>query len=280
MSNLKQKIFNILAIASVAAIATGCATPKKIAYFQDLETQTIEIPVQARVITLQPEDKLTIVVKSKDPALAELFNLGISTSRIGQNQSVNGEGVEIRNYNGSNENMSNYTVDPQGNIDFPVLGKIHVAGMNRSELAGFIKGELTGRNLVKDPVVTVEFVNTGINVMGEVKNPGRYDINRDRLTVLDAIALAGDLDIQGQRENVLVMREENGQIKSYRIDLTNGQKMLQSPGFYLKQNDIVYVEPNGVKKRQTTVNGNTALSASFWVSVASLLTSVAVLIFK
>ena len=116
--------------------------------------------------------------------------------------------------------------------------------------------------------------------MGEVLAPGRYDMNRDNITILEALSLAGDLTIQGKRDNVMVIREEDGQLKTYRVDLTNGQQLMSSPAFYLKQDDIVYVEPNGVRKRQTTVNGNTALSASFWVSVASLLTSVAVLIFK
>ena len=151
--------------------------------------------------------------------------------------------------------------------------------MTRSEVAGFIKGELMGRDLVKDPTVTVEFLNTGVSVMGEVLAPGRYDMNRDNITILEALSLAGDLTIQGKRDNVMVIREEDGQLKTYRVDLTNGQQLMSSPAFYLKQDDIVYVEPNGVRKRQTTVNGNTALSASFWVSVASLLTSVAVLIF-
>lgn len=280
MFKLKRSLLHIAVIAGLAIAVSSCASPKGVAYFQDIDTEIIKLASQPTQIKVKPEDKLSIVVKSKDPALAELFNLGISTSRVGQSQSVNGEGVQIRNYSSSNENMSNYTVNPEGDIDFPVIGKLHIAGMTRSEVAGFIKGELMGRNLIKDPVVTVEFLNVGINVMGEVKNPGRYDLNRDHITVVDALALAGDLDIQGQRQNILVMRQEDGELKSYRIDLTKGKQMIESPGYFLQQNDVVYVEPNGVKKRQTTVNGNTALSASFWVSVASLLTSVAVLIFK
>lgn len=130
-----------------------------------------------------------------------------------------------------------------------------------------------GRELVKDPTVTVEFVNTGINVMGEVMTPGRYDINRDHLTVLDALSLAGDLTINGRRENVKVLREENGQTKVYTLDLTDLNKLVKSPAYSLQQNDVVYVEPNDFRKRQTTVNGNNALSTGFWISVASLITS-------
>lgn len=271
----------LLALLVGGLALTGCTTPKDVAYFQDLDTAVITESAQRRAIRVQPEDKLSIIVNSKDPALAALFNLPVLTNRIGQNNSYSGTGAQIRNYQTSqSEGIASYTVDPQGDIDFPVLGKIHIAGMTRSEVAGFIKGELMGRDLVKDPTVTVEFLNTGVSVMGEVLAPGRYDMNRDNITILEALSLAGDLTIQGKRDNVMVIREEDGQLKTYRVDLTNGQQLMSSPAFYLKQDDIVYVEPNGVRKRQTTVNGNTALSASFWVSVASLLTSVAVLIFK
>lgn len=274
-----KHLFRILCVATVA-LAASCSTPKNITYFQDLDQTAVLDMADRQMIRIEPEDKISIVVKSKDPALAELFNLSISTNRIGNNTSTSGNTATIRTYSGTSESMSNYTVDPKGDIDFPILGTLHVAGMTRFEVAAFIKGELIGRNLVKDPVISVEFLNTGISVMGEVTNPGRFDMNRDNITVLDAIALAGDLTIQGQRENVLVLREENGQMKTYRIDLTNASQMVRSPGFNLKQNDIVYVEPNPMKKRSTTVNGNSVLNASFWVSVASLLTSVAVLIFK
>ena len=277
---IKNLAGGILALSMGAMLLTGCTTPKNVAYFQDLDETVIAEAAHRRAIRVQPEDKLSIIVNSKDPSLAALFNLPVISNRLGQNNTYNGTGAVARNYSQNAEGISSYTVDPQGNIDFPVLGEIHVGGMTRSEVAAFIKGELVGRDLIKDPTVTVEFLNVGISVMGEVNNAGRYDMNRDNITILEALALAGDLTIQGKRENVLVIREENGERKSYRLDLTNGGEMLKSPGYFLKQDDIVYVEPNGVRKRQTTVNGNTALSASFWVSVASLLTSVAVLIFK
>ncbi len=268
-------------IAAVALMLSSCKTPKNVAYFQDLDDTVITQLVQPQQIRVQPDDKLSIVVSSKDPALAAIFNLPIITNRAGQASSVSGTGTTLRTYNGSStDGISNYTVSPEGTIDFPVLGILKIEGMTRSEVASFIKGELVGRDLIKDPTVTVEFLNVGISVMGEVTHPGRYDLNRDNITVIEALSLAGDLTIQGQRENILVIRKEDGGLKTYRLDLTNGHQMMQSPGYYLKQDDVIYVEPNGVRKRQTTNNGNTALSASFWVSVGSLLTSVAVLIFK
>lgn len=224
---------------------------------------------QKQEIKVEPGDKMSIVVKSKDPMLSELFNLPITTNRMGSN-----EGVYAA------EGMSTYTVGPEGTIDFPVIGEIKVEGMTRLEVAGFIKGELMGRNLVKDPVVTVELVNATYSVLGEVNRPGRFWMDHDNLNILQAITIAGDLNIQGRRENIKLMREEADGLHTYNLDMTNMQELTKSPAFYLKQGDIIYVEPNDVRKRQTTVNGNNVLSWSFWISAASLLTSIAVLIAK
>ncbi|MBD5200943.1 MAG: polysaccharide export protein [Bacteroidales bacterium] len=264
----------------LAAVLSSCSTPKSVTYFQDIDTIVTEAQTKAASIKVQPEDKLMILVTSKDPEMSSIFNLSVASSRLGQvTHTYKRDGASL-SANSTSDNMGYYTVNEAGNIEFPVLGSLHVAGMTRSELAGYIKGELAGRGLLKDAVVTIEYVNTGVNILGEVSSPGRYTINRDRLTILDALALAGDLTIQGQRENVLVIREENGKRSTYRLDLTNAQQVMNSPAYYLQQNDVVYVEPNSVRKRQTTVNGNNVLSASFWVSVASLLTSIAVLIVK
>lgn len=279
MKKLKFKFAFGLMLAAAVACLSSC-NPKNVSYMQDLNETVLKVQAQAQQFKIEPGDKLSIIVHSKDPSLAALFNLPVVTNRMGAGGLSSGSSTISRNYSDS-EGMSSYTVDTNGNIDFPVLGSLHVAGMTRSELIGYIKGELTGRNLIKDPTVTIEFKNTGVSVMGEVKQPGRYDINRDNLNILEALALAGDLDIQGNRQNVKVIRTEaDGSTKAYVVDLTNANALMSSPAFYLKQNDIIYVEPNGVRKRQTTANGNTVLSASFWVSVASLLTSIAVLIFK
>ena len=135
-------------------------------------------------------------------------------------------------------------------------------------------------NLVKDPVVTVEFANLCISVLGEVNNPGRFSIDRDKLTVLDALSMAGDLTIYGNRSKVMVLRQEGDVQRVYGLNLTSGNHVYTSPAFYLQQNDVVYVEPNAVKARQSTVNGNNVRSTSFWISLASLLTSIGILIFN
>lgn len=267
-----NKIAPAFAVTAILLAATSCKTPENVAYFQD--TADVVNIVSKNPVKVRPEDKLTIIVKSKDPEVSSLFNMGVYSTRHSAPGNLNGSGIQTLTYNNStNEGMSYYTVDPQGYIDFPILGKLKVEGMTRSELAGFIKGELMGRDLVKDPTVTVEFVNTGFNVLGEVSRPGRYDMNVDHMNVLEAISLAGDLSINGMRENVKVLREENGQVRVYKIDLTDLDAVAKSPAYYLQQNDIVYVEPNDIRKRQTTVNGNNTLSTSFWISVASLITT-------
>ena len=194
--------------------------------------------------------------------------------QLGQSLRTNGVTVS------TNQGVSAYTVDANGEIDFPVLGKIYVAGMKREEIAECIKNELMEENLVKDPVVTVEFANLCISVLGEVNSPGRFSIDRDKVTILDALSMAGDLTIYGNRSKVMVLRQEGDVQRVYGINLTSGEHIYTSPAYYLQQNDVVYVEPNAVKARQSTVNGNNIRSTSFWISLASLLTSVAILIFN
>lgn len=253
---------------------SSCGSSKQVVYFQDLKPGKSEVRLpEVQAITVQPEDKISIIVNSRDPQLTDLFNLPYVTRQLGQSLRTNYSTT-------TNSGISGYTVDANGEIDFPVLGKIYVMGKKREEIASYIKNELIRENLVKDPVVTVEFMNLCISVLGEVNTPGRFSIDRDRLTVLDALSMAGDLTIYGNRNKVMVLRQEDGVQRVYGIDLTSGEHVYTSPAYYLQQNDVVYVEPNAVKARQSTVNGNNVRSTSFWISLASLLTSVAILIFN
>lgn len=276
---MKKSAFAKLFAIGALALMLGACTPKNITYIQDFEEGIVIENASRKAMTVQPEDKLSIIVHSKDPELAALFNLPVVSTNINNLSSYSsGTSSSTRNY-GVSQGVSSYTVSADGTIEFPVLGTLHVGGMTRNEIAAFIKGELIGKNLIKDPTVTVEFLNSGVSILGEVHNPGRYDMNRDNITLLEAIALAGDLTIQGERQNVKVIREEtDGTIHIYELDLTQGKKMMSSPGYFLKQNDVVYVEPTDLRKRETTVNGNSALSTSFWISAASLLLSIAVLV--
>jgi len=265
-----MKFYKIIIVAASVLVLVACSTSKEISYFQDLRPGESELTLAAPMeIKIQPKDKLSILVNSQDLRLTNLFNLPIVSQQVGQESS-----------SGTNRGLSGYTVDSKGDIDFPVLGGLHVQGMTREEVAVYIKKELQSHDLIKDPVVTVEFMNLSVNVMGEVNRPGRYNIDKDHLTILDALSQAGDLTIYGKREKVLVLRNENGTQRVYGINLCSADHLYSSPVYYLQQNDVVYVEPNDTKARQSTVNGNNVRSTSFWISLASLLTTISVLIFK
>lgn len=260
-----------MAIAGIMALSS-CSTPKNITYFQDLsDGQSIQ-PQKVYDIRVRPEDKLAILVTTQDQQLSSLFNLVQSQTRL------TSAGTSVGAASANDGRTSYYTVDSEGNINFPVVGKLHIAGMKRDEVAAFIEKKLVDEDLVKQPVVTVEFINTGVSILGEVAHPGRYEFNRDRMTIIDALTLAGDLKNTGIRENVLVMRDNNGKRESYVVDLTDAHSLTSSPAYYLQQEDIIYVEPNLKSKRETTSAGNTPYSPSFWISVGSIGISVATLI--
>ena len=168
-------------------------------------------------------------------------------------------------------------VDNEGYIDFPILGKIKASGLSRWQLQEHITQALAEKKMLTDGLVTVEFMNFKVSILGEVTNPGTYTINSDKVTVLEAIAMAKDLIICGERDHVYVIREENGQRKSYQLDLRSAD-IFKSPAYYLKQNDVVYVQPNSVRAGQSTINQNAMKSVSLWISIASLLTSIGVLV--
>lgn len=251
---------------------SSCGSLTNITYFQDLHpgVSAVEIanPVEIRV---RPKDKLSILVNTDKPQLTDLFNLPYVSRQIGQASRMNST-------YGQSQGVSGYTVDANGDINFPVVGNIHIAGLTREEVVETVKSRLVNEDLVKDPVITVEFMNLTIDVMGEVRNPGRYNIDKDEITILDALSLAGDLTIFGKRESILVLRREGDLQRVYNINLLDASKVYKSPAYYLQQNDVVYVEPNDKKARESTINGNNVRSSSFWVSIGSLATSVAVLI--
>ena len=234
-------------------VLASCVAPKKVSYFQDLEAGDAVKIIEAQEIRLKPGDKFTVHINSKDEELVRPFNLIRNT-----NSSISGSETRLA-----------HTVDSEGFIDFPTIGKIHVEGMTRDKLAKHIKKLLLENKLVGDPVVIVQFTDMQVSVIGEVKNPKKVAINKDRYTILDAITDAGDLTIQGQRDNITVLREEYGVQRAYSLNLNDAAQLHSSPAFYLQQNDIVYVEPNGSKAAAASTNGTSLRSASFWMSLAS-----------
>ncbi len=262
----------------VATLLLGsCSTPKNIAYFPELNTGSIVQAENMFEIKVKPEDKLSVIVSTQDPSLSNMFNLVTTQNRLGQTTSstttVGGDSYSV------NGQVALYMVDSHGDINFPILGKIHVEGFTREQVAEKITADIIKADLVKDPIVTVEFANTGISIIGEVRSPGRYEFNKDHLTIIDAIAMAGDLTLNGVRENILVMRNiGDGRHEAYRVNLLNAKELASSPVFYLQQDDVIYVEPNNKAKRETTPNGNSPYTASFWVSMGSFALTIATLI--
>lgn len=247
------------------ALLTSCKTPTNITYLQDVNAN---VPIQTQAdgyIRFMPGDKLSIYVHSRDEKLMDLFNI------MGRNGVSN-----MMNTSQNGSNYAPYTVDDNGEIDFPVLGSIKISGLTRDEVQKKIKNELISQSLCKDPIVTVAFYNMNFSVLGSA-GTGVKQINKDRITLLEAIAM-GDLSIDGLRKNVLVMRQEGDHQIPYRVDLTSAESVYNSPVYYIRQNDIIYVEPNNKYKRNSTVMSSTAYQPGFWFGMIGSLISTGALI--
>ena len=225
----------------------GTKTYKNINYLQDAQKDTSMVMSTEGGILVQPKDMISIVVSCRNPELAAMFNLVNVSYQAGGETSISGS------YN----RLLGYAVDADGDIEFPVVGKINVAGLTRWQVAEKVKYELESKNL-----------------LGEVNHPGTYTVSGDKITILEALSLAGDLTIFGKRDKISVVREQNGKRNIYMVDIRSTD-MFYSPAYYLQQNDVVMVEPNKVRAGQSTINENSLRSASFWVSMASFGVTIA-----
>lgn len=243
-------------------LLTGCSAPKEVLYFQDVASLKEGAIEKEYEVTINKDDLLAIVVSSKDPELALPFNMPLVTYQIGNQYSAQ-------------QRLLGYLVDSEGNIDFPILGKLQLKGLTRMQVTNLIKNKIMSEGLIKDPVVTVQFLNFKISVIGEVARPGTFDITGDRITLLEALSRAGDLSIHGRRDRVAVIREREGKRTVLFHDLRSSD-VFQSPCYYLQQNDIVYVEPNKVRTGQSRINSNN--SANVWLSAVSVLASISSII--
>lgn len=261
-----KKILEVLVLAASVAFLVSCnpQTYRKINYLQDVRQDTTMTMKVNKGIIIQPQDQLSILVTSSSPSMASIFNKTV----VGQTTSS-----EMNTTNSGSNHIVGYTVDNDGYISFPQLGMIHAAGMNRWELQSLIEGQLINDGLLKDANVTVEFLNFKISVLGEVTSPGTYNVTGDKITIFQALALAHDLTIYGQRSNLMVIREQNGERKIYTLD-PRSSEIFQSPAYYLQQNDVVYATPNQVRAGQSTINENYFKSGSFWVSMGSMAITV------
>ena len=251
------KIQNCVFLCLIAFLAS-CSAPKEVLYLQDIASIKEENIDKNYEVIIHKDDLLAILVNSKDPELAFPFNMPVVTYQIGAQTTAQ-------------QRLLGYLVDQNGDIDFPILGKIHVEGLTRMQVTELIKQKLMSEDLIKDPIVTVQFLNFKVSVMGEVTRPGTFDISGDRITLLEALSMAGDLTIYGRRDRVAVIREKDGKRRILYHDLRSSD-IFQSPCYYLQQNDIVYVEPNKAKTGQSRINSNN--SVGVWLSAVSVLASI------
>ena len=239
----------------------GCKAPEKVLYLQDLNQPLEQALTQTAGMKIQKDDLLQINILANNPEVAKPFNLIAQISGMGTNV--------------SNLEQTAYLVDASGNVDIPVLGRMTVEGLTTQEVKNVICKKLQEKNLIKDPVITVRILNFKVSVLGEVKSPGIIDVKGERITVLEALSKAGDLTIQGRRDHVAVIREVDGKRTVNYLDLKS-RDIFDSPYYYLKQNDVVYVEPNNARTVQ--YRNNQVNNVGTWLSVLSSMLSVITLI--
>lgn len=259
-----MKCKDLLMIAIVLFVATSCASGRKVLYLQDAKPGEMMRINQNYEIRVNKDDLLSIMVTSEDPELALPFNMPVVSYQLGSSGSGMGQ-----------QRILGYLVDADGTIDFPVLGKLFVEGMTRDQLTTMLKRRLVEDGHIAEPVVTVQFLNFKISVIGEVSRAGNFNITDGRITLLEALSLAGDLTIYGRRDRVAVIREKEGERTIVYHDLRSAE-IFNSPYFYLQQNDVIYVEPNKARSGQTYINQNNSIGV--WLSIISSIASMAVLI--
>lgn len=257
--NTRHLIFRISIISIIAL--SSCASKKEMIYFQDEPLLTTEINNMNTELVYQPNDLITIDVNATDYETVRPFQLAPITWN--EDSVINAQGT-LR--------MQAYLIDINGNIDFPTLGTIKIAGKTRTQAHAFLKEKIS--EYVKDPIVNIRLANFTISVLGEVNRPGVYTIQDERVSLSEALGLAGDISNNGRRDNIFLIREVDGKKRFAKLDLTS-INVVNSPLYYLVQNDVIYVEPNTAKIRSSTYNPNTALVIS---AISTLATIAAILI--
>lgn len=259
-----KNIYSFVTLVILAFVISSCRAPQDIVYLQDL-TPDNPLPIpEVQYIKIKPEDKLFVRVHCRDENISKLFNvLGTSTHVSSSYRSSS-----------SSVDMHTYDVDAEGNIEFPVVGTVHVAGLTRQEAGDRIRDVLIEQNLVKDPFVSCSLATAFFYTLGETNHNGQIAIPKDAFTVLEAIAQFGDINLQSIHDKIRVIREEDGMLKTYEIDLTSAEGVLSSPAYYIQPNDIIYVEPNKRRQYSTTALGNSVRTPSFWIGTTSTLISL------
>ncbi len=249
-------------------ILSSCGSYKKMGYLKNVETLTPEqlSTVKENTARIKPGDLLTIYVNAIDPMGVISFNLPIMPMQT--------DGSVVTT---STLGIQSYIVDTNGDIEFPVLGKLHIRGKTRNEVEEMIKSQIYPKHVTQEPIVTVRYVNYRVSVMGEVNRPGVYTFPTENVNIMEALAMAGDLTIFGKRDNILLIREDVDGSKQYvRLNLQD-KNLALSPYFYMQQNDILYIEPNKARGNSASIGATENLTISIvstLISVVTLLVTV------
>ena len=262
-----KKISYLFAVVSLTLLLTGCGSSKNVAYFQNSDNVNLDLSRVLYDARIMPKDVLTITVNTTDPEAAAPFNLTVATV----------QSVSLRTSSTSQAVLQSYIVDNAGNIDFPLIGQVHLGGLTKNEAEKVIMEKIKPYlNASERPIVTVRMINYKISVLGEVQRPGMFTVANEKINILEALAQAGDLTIYGVRDRVKLIREDNtGKKEIHELNL-NDANIINSPYYYLQQNDIVYVEPNKVKSQNSSVGSMTTL----WFSATSILISLTSLLYN
>ncbi len=261
-----MKLLTSVLLFFILLTCASCVSQKKMIYLQGADYLQ-DNPQQIKEnfeLKIQSDDQLAISISSKDRELIEPFN----------NNTLIGSGSGMNSQYNSQAGVSYFQVDKDGNIEFPIFGTLKASGLTRTELAKVLENRLISQNYIKDPLVSIKIMSFKVTVLGEVKAPGVQNVTGERLTLLEALGMAGDLLPSARRENIMVIREEDGKRKSYMVDLTSSYDVLNSPCYYLQQNDVVYVEPNSAIRVKGSGTMSTVTSTVGMISMLASLVSI------
>ena len=260
---MKNFLFTLVLLASLVLLG-GCSGSKEVAYFQNIDSVSLAASRGLYDAKIMPKDELTITVNTIDPTASAPFNLSVSNSVGTSGQLASGSG-----------SLQGYLVDNDGNINFPKVGVLHVVGLTKNQCQDLIRSKISSYfNVNENPIVTVRMSSYRVTVIGEVGSPKVVPVTTEKINIMEALASCGDLTIYGKRNNVILIREDaNGEKSYHRLNL-NDANLLNSPYYYLQQNDMVYVEPNSVKTKNASIGASTTL----WFSVVGIVTSLASLV--
>lgn len=261
---MKKLLYSFVITISMALLLGSCASTKKVAYFQNADSVSLAASKVLYDAKIMPKDQLTITVITTNPQASAPFNLSVSNTVGTSGQLATSAG-----------SLQGYLVDNEGNIEFPIVGKVHVEGLTKTQCEDLIKTKVAPYLAEEEnPIVTVRMASYRVTVIGEVGKPGVVQVPTEKMSVIEALAQSGDLGIYGKRDNIMLIRENaEGEKSIHRLNI-NDANLINSPYYYLQQNDILYVEPNKVKAQNSAIGSSTTI----WFSVISIVTSLASLV--